>query len=79
MDDNINSVLLQFLNTDTKFHYLNYHYQKMLDETNDEAYVYKLECLYEWWDFIERGLVEEWETTIPTSFYSNSDDYDSDY
>ena len=22
----------------------------MLDETNDEEYVYKLECLYEWWE-----------------------------
>ena len=74
MDDNINSVLIQFLDADTKFHYLNYHYQKMLDETNDEAYVYKLECLYEWRYFIERGLVAEWESTIHLSLYSNSDD-----
>ena len=38
------------LKSDIKFKYLNYYYQKQLDETNDEDDVYKLECLYEWWE-----------------------------
>ena len=49
MDEHINSVLTEFLDTETKFHYLNYYYQMMLDDTEDEEYVYKLESLYEWW------------------------------
>ena len=49
MDEYINSVFTEFLNTETKFHYLNYVYQMMLDDTGDEEYLYKLECLYEWW------------------------------
>ena len=49
MNEQTNSVIIEFLDTESKFHYLNYYYSKMLDETNDEEYVYKLECLYEWW------------------------------
>ena len=36
MDDQTNYVMTTFLDTETKFNYLNYHYQKMLDETHDE-------------------------------------------
>ena len=52
MNEHINSVLTEFLDTETKFHYLNYYYQMMIDETedDDEEYLYKLECLYEWWE-----------------------------
>ena len=49
MNEQTNSVIMNFLDTESKFHYLNYYYSKMLDETDDEEYVYKLECLYEWW------------------------------
>ena len=49
MDEHINSVLTEFLDTETKFHYLNYYYRMMLDDTEDEEYLYKLESLYEWW------------------------------
>ena len=48
MNEQTNSVIISFLDTESKFHYLNYHYSEMLDETNDEEYVYKLERLYEW-------------------------------
>ena len=50
LNDEINTVLKEFLDDVTKFHYLNYHYSVMLNETNDEEYLYKLECLYEWWE-----------------------------
>ena len=36
MDEQTNSVMTTFLDTETKFNYLNYYYQKMLDATNDE-------------------------------------------
>ena len=49
MDEQTNSVLIEFLDTETKFHYLNYYYQTMIDDTGDEEHLYKLECLYEWW------------------------------
>lgn len=49
MNEHINSVLTEFLDTETKFHYLNYYYQMMLDDTGDEEYLDKLDCLYEWW------------------------------
>ena len=50
MNEQTNSVIIDFLDTEYKFHYLNYYCSKMLDETNDEEYVHKLECLYEWWE-----------------------------
>ena len=50
MNEQTNPVITKLLDTESKFHYLNYYYSKMLDETNDEEYVYKLECLYEWWE-----------------------------
>ena len=43
MNEQTNFVIIEFLDTESKFHYLNYYYSKMLDETNDEEYVYKLE------------------------------------
>ena len=49
MDEQTNSVLVESLDSETKISYLNYYYQKMLDETNDAECVYKLDCLYEWW------------------------------
>ena len=49
--------MFPFLDSETKFHYLNYYLGKALDEAIDAnlgedeepTYVYKLECLYEWW------------------------------
>ena len=35
MDDQNNYVLVELLDSETKFNYLKYYYQKMLDETND--------------------------------------------
>ena len=57
MNDNLNSIMLSFLDSETKFHYLNYYLGKTLDEAIDanlgedeeQIYVYKLECLYGWW------------------------------
>ena len=40
MNEQTNSVIIEFLDTESKFRYLNYYYSKMLDETNDEEYVY---------------------------------------
>ena len=45
MGDNLNSILLPFLESETKFHYRSYYLCKVLDGTDDEEYVYKLECL----------------------------------
>ena len=42
MYDQTNYVMTIFLDTKTKFNYLNYYYQQMLDGTNDEQYVYTL-------------------------------------
>ena len=56
MNEQTNSVIIKLLDTESKFHYLNHYYNKMLDETNDEEYVYKLECLYEWWEQEEPSL-----------------------
>ena len=38
MDEHINSVLLLFLDTETKFHYLDYHYHKMLDKMKQKKH-----------------------------------------
>ena len=42
MNEQTNYVITKCLDTESKFHYLNYYYSKMLDDTNDEEYVYKL-------------------------------------
>ena len=60
-----------YLKSDIIFHFLNYYYQKPLNETKDEEYVYKLECLYEWWEqekyLCNNDLVSE---------YDENDDYE---
>ena len=68
MSEQTNSVIIEFLDIESKFHYLNYFYSKRLDETSDEEYVCKLECLYEWW------AQEE-----PTLNYNPDSDSDSYY
>ena len=50
MNEQTNSVIINFLDDESKFHYLNYYYSKMLDETNDEEYFDKSYCLYQWWE-----------------------------
>ena len=57
LDDDLNSILLPLLDIATKFHYLNYYLCKVLDETDDEKHVCKLECLYEWWEFEQREML----------------------
>ena len=72
MDEQTNYFMSICLDTETKFNYLNYYCQKMLDETNDKECVYKLECLYEWW---------QQESVIPDGYDGecyNPYDYDSD-
>ena len=54
MDENIIKQISYFLDNKTKYHLLNFYYVTQLDETQDEEYVYKLECLYEWWEQEER-------------------------
>ena len=41
VDGQTNYVMTTCLYTETNFNYLNYYYQNMLDETNDESYMYK--------------------------------------
>ena len=36
MNEQTNSVIINFLDDESKYHYLNCYYSKMLDETNDE-------------------------------------------
>ena len=58
MGDNLNSIMLPFLDSETKFHYLNYYLcnalHKIVDdklgEDHEQDLVYKFECLYEWWE-----------------------------
>ena len=57
MDDQTSSVLVEFLDAETRFSYLNYYHQHMLVETDDEVYTLKLDTLYEWWWQIEGFLV----------------------
>ena len=57
MDDNINKIMLPFLDSESQFHYLQYYLNKELQEAIDAELgeeeemniVYKMECLYEWW------------------------------
>ena len=53
MNDEIALAIEEFLDDRSKFHFLNYYYCKMLDESGDEDYLYKLECLNEWRMHIE--------------------------
>ena len=72
MNEQTNSVIINFLDEATKFHYLNYYYSKMLDETNDEEYVDKLSCLYQWWEQEEPLL------NYTESYHNEDHTYDSD-
>ena len=49
MDDHTSSALVECLDDETRFSYLNYYYQNMLIETGDEVYALTLDTLYEWW------------------------------
>ena len=71
MNDEIVSVVKEFLGDRSKFHFLNYYYYKMLDETCDyDEYGYNLECLYEW-----QSLTEvEWD--LQSDFFRNDSDSD---
>ena len=53
MDDQTNYVMTQCLDSEAKFNYLNYYYQHMLTETDDDVYALNLDTLYEWWWQIE--------------------------
>ena len=67
MDEHINSVLIQFLDVDTKYQYLKYYYYKMIKENvgtdaeNDIVgmYYHKLNNAYKQWQH-EKWLLE-WE------------------
>jgi hypothetical protein len=48
MDEQLNPLILQFLDDESKFHYLEYYYTTMLNETGDEDYYDKLSCLHQW-------------------------------
>ena len=67
MDDQTSSVLLESLDDETRFSYLNYYYQNMLIETDDEVYALKSDTLYEWW----------WQ--IEGCFIPDPDDYDESH
>jgi hypothetical protein len=71
MDENIALTISKFLDSSSKFNYLNYYFQQELNETGDEEFVYKLECLYEWWEQEQRELpardaeeILEWEVLM---------------
>ena len=57
MDDNLNNIMLPFLDSKSQFHYLNYYLNKELQEAidaklGDEEEIkinIKLEGLYSWW------------------------------
>ena len=72
MNEQTNSVIINFLDDESKFHYLNYYYSKMLDETNDEEYFGKLPCLYIWWEQEEPLL------NYTESYHNEDHTYDSD-
>ena len=66
MGDNLNSILLPFLDSETKFHDLNYYLCKALHKTvedklgedHEQDLVYKLECLYEWWESEQHEMIQ---------------------
>ena len=58
MDDQTSSVLVESLDTKTKFNHLIYYYQNMLITTDDEVYALKLDTLYElWWQ--QEGFIPD--------------------
>ena len=78
MNEQTNSVILNFLDEESKFHYLNYYYSKMLDETNDEEYFDKLSCLYQSWEQEILPMLKATESYHNEDYTYDSDD-DSDY
>ena len=54
MDDNSALIVSTYLDNTSTFHCLNYYYQQQLNNTGDEDYVYRLECLCEWWELEQR-------------------------
>ena len=73
MNEQTNSVIINFLDDESKFHYLNYYYSKMLDETNDDEYFDKLSCLYSWWEEEISPMLNYTE-----SYHNEDHTYDSD-
>ena len=59
MNDDIAGLIAAFLQSTTKFSYLNYYYPKQLIDTDDEEYVYNLETLYEWWEQEQRECTSD--------------------
>ena len=45
MNDDAIKAISEFLDNEIKYHLFNYYYIKMMHDTSDEEYVYKLECL----------------------------------
>ena len=45
MDDQPSSVLVELLDDESRFSYLNHYYQTMLIETDDEVYTLKLDTM----------------------------------
>ena len=78
MNEQTNSVIIKFLDDESKFHYLNYYYCKMLDETNDEEYFDKLCCLYQWREQ-EEPIWRYHENYKSDDDTCQSEYYDSDY
>ena len=73
MNEQTNSVIINFLDDESKFHYLKNYYGKMLDETNDEEYFDKLSCLYQWWEQEAQPFLNYIE-----SYHNEDHTYDSD-
>ena len=59
MHDDIAGTIAAFLESTTKFSYLNFYYQKQLTDTDDEEHVYNLETLYEWWEQEQREMYSD--------------------
>ena len=35
MNEDINDIIIQFMDKETRYHYLDYYYEKLLEETGD--------------------------------------------
>ena len=88
MDDNINKIMLPFLDSESQFHYLQYYLNKELQEAIDAELgeeeemniVYKMECLYEWWateQYICRHEIYDSDEDDSSSGYSYQCVYDA--
>ena len=81
MDDNINKIMLPFLDSESQFHYLQYYLNKELHKAIDAELgeeeemniVYKMECLYEWW------ATEQYICRYTEIYDSDEDDSSSNY